>query len=233
MCRFRLSVQQYKISLERKGGLSLMGLTIKKIHDTTWFTWHQYSSCGTPARTVGGRELQHLAVRISVRSFECFMGVQKKDKWSGFRKESIINQACIFRGLLKKPSLTHQSCSNLYFILGNIEGRNQWMIYKSVFLMNWTFQKVHVWGLICANSVCFHNVIVFHPVYIFPYWFTLLWLLYFCFCLILSRFCHLTWHIMCHLHMSIASGKWKQQPTVNTHYCREQVRTLGRCNHQQ
>lgn len=100
------------------------------------------------------RELQHLALGISFRSFESFMGEQKKEKekWSCFRKESIINQACIFQWLLKKPNVTHPSCSNLYLIWTcNTEGRNQWIIFKKRFLMNWAGQNV--WG----KDVSFQN----------------------------------------------------------------------------
>lgn len=73
-----------------------------------------------PARTVRRKKLQHLALRIFFRPSESFMGVWnkiKKEKWSSFREESIINQASIFLSLLKNPNLTHPSCSNLYFIL--------------------------------------------------------------------------------------------------------------------
>ena len=83
----------------------------------------------TPARTVRRRELQHLALRICFRSFESFMGVQgkkKREKWSSFRKESIINQACIFGRLLRErqfnPSITFKPLlySNLW---GNMKGK--------------------------------------------------------------------------------------------------------------
>lgn len=103
----------------------------------------------TPARTVRRRELQHLASRICFRSFESFMGVQgekKEKKWSSFRKESIINQACIFGRLLKErqfnPSITFRPLlySNLW---GNMKGEISGWFTRT---FSWLIDLVRMYG---------------------------------------------------------------------------------------
>lgn len=92
----------------------------------------------TPARTIRRRELQHLALRISFRSFESFMGVQKKEKTrfqKGINNKSSMHLSRAAGETQFNPSIMFRPlfCSNLW---GNTEGRNQWMIYKDIFLMN-------------------------------------------------------------------------------------------------
>lgn len=57
------------------------------------FTWHQYSSCGEVQAGTGRGELQHLALRISFRSFESFMVMQKKSEavWGGINNKSSMH----------------------------------------------------------------------------------------------------------------------------------------------
>lgn len=141
------------------------------------------------ARTEGG-QLQHLAVRIFSGLLNLLWRCRKrKEKWSLFRKESIINQACIFWGLLKKlnPSIMCEPLfdSNLWV---NIEGKNQWTMYKYIFLMNWSAKKGSVWGSVSTKNApfcSFPNVAFVH----------------------LHDFVHYS----CHLHLYVASSKWKQQ----------------------
>lgn len=78
--------------------------------------------------------------------FWIFYGEAEKEKWSDFREESIINQACIFPGLLKKPSLTLPLCSDLYFILRSkrlLKGENSEWFIRIFSLIDWSGWRVH------------------------------------------------------------------------------------------
>lgn len=131
------------------------------------------------------RRIATFSIEDLLQVFWIFYGDagKNKEKWSRFRKESIINQACIFWRLLKKPNLTHPSCANPDFVLPC-----EWILKGE--LIGW-FTRTFSW---CIDLVKKGAVWGFTSLFR-----TLL--LYCChdfvhdFCLVLSHFCHLTWYI--------------------------------------
>ncbi len=84
------------------------------------------------------------------------MGVQKKEKkqfQKGINNKSSMHLSGSAGETQFNPSIMLKPLfySNLW---GNIEGRNQWMIYKNIFLMNWSALNVCVRGFICAKHAC-------------------------------------------------------------------------------
>lgn len=196
------TVQQQKISLEKKWSLSAMRPITGR---STKQRLTRLSDINIKVLVNSSPDLQEK--RIATFSSEDLLQVfwifyggtekKRKEKWSSFRKESIINQACIFWALLKKPNLIHPSCSNLYVILtceGILTGG----------ISGWFTRTFSWWIDLCKRSMyevsfvpkmCVSFVFVYFP----SYFLTVLHSCDFCILLLFDfvLICHLTWHITC------------------------------------
>lgn len=143
-------------------------------------TWHRTKPCLIPSPDINikvivnsthdwrEKSIATFSVEDLLQVFWIFHGVEgEKEKWSGFSKESIINQECIFWRLLKKHSLIHPSYSSFYFMLtGEVrwKGEISWW-FKTTF-SSWIHQVkgtdmgLHLW-LNCGlpSSVVFKDLL--------------------------------------------------------------------------
>lgn len=189
-----------KISLEKKGSRSTMcPITLNTKQRLTCLCDINIQVLVNSSHDCQEKRIATFSTEDLLQVFWMFYAVaEKKKKWSRFRKKSIINQACIFRVLLKKPNLTHPSCSDLYFTLtcegilkGGISGWFTITFSWWIDLGKKCMYKVSFVLKMCGFSECFPSSL--HISFLL-YIVVTLYSAFVLFCL----FCHLTWHITLH-----------------------------------
>lgn len=138
-----------KISLEKKGSRSTMcPITLNTKQRLTCLCDINIQVLVNSSHDCQEKRIATFSTEDLLQVFWMFCAVaEKKKKMEPFQKEINNKSSMHLSGAAEETQFNSSIMFRPLFysnLWGNIERRNQWMIYNNIFLMNWSGQKVHV-----------------------------------------------------------------------------------------